>query len=211
MNKTLRALVGAIFVAIIVIASSPQVAQGSTVSLLGFQDFSDGKSPIFAFELANAGADESFPFDGTLFGSDILDDSLGSFSYTHTFDLAGETPTDAELTIGLIDHDSFDTTFPTDTIDLYFDGVKQPDSSFEGISAPPSSVSVVNVPVPLSFIMDGELVVYLAAVSPGPGNDGNGIAADFSELEIRAIPEPTTLVMLGIGGLVIMRRIIVRN
>ncbi len=206
MNRTLRALVGAIFATIIAIASSPQIAAGSSMSLLGNQDFNDGKSPVFASEMAAAGADEPFPFDGSLFGNDFVDDSLGSFVYTHTFDLGGETPNEAELTIGLIDHDSFAATFPVDTIDFYFDGVKQPDAIFKGISARPSSVSVVTVPVPVNFILDGELVVYFAATKPGSSYDGNGIAPDFSLLEFRTIPEPTTIVMLGIGGVFITRK-----
>lgn len=211
MYKTLRALVGAIFITMIVIASSPQTAAGSTVSLLGFQDFNDGKTPIFASEISVAGADEPFPFDGTLFGNDSLDDSLGSFSYTHTFDLSGETPTDAKLTIGLVDHDSFAATFPVDTINFFFDGVQQPDAIFKGISSRPSSVSVVSVPVPLDFILDGELIVHFAATKPGTSYDGNGIAPDFSELEIRAIPEPTTLVMFAFGGIVVMRKALLRG
>ncbi len=211
MNKKLRALVGATIVNAIVIATSPQAALGTTISLLGLQDFSDGHTPVFASEMNVAGADEPFPFDGTLFGSDNLDDSLGSFTYTHTFDLGGETPTDAELTIGLIDHDSFPTQFPYDTINFFFDGVKQPDSLFKGISGWPSSASVVTVPVATELIMDGELIVHFAAQQPGPSNDGNGIAADFSRLEIQTIPEPTTLVMFAVGGFVVMRKTFLRS
>ncbi|GJM26539.1 MAG: hypothetical protein DHS20C16_29540 [Phycisphaerae bacterium] len=211
MYKSLRALFGALLVTIIVIAASPQIAAGSTVSLLGFQDFSDGQTPIFASEMGLAGAGEPFPFDGTLFGNDNIDDSLGSFSYTHTFDLSGEAPTSAELTIGLIDHDSFDANFPADTIDFFFDGVQQPDAIFKGISLRPSSVSVVSVPVPLNFILDGELVVHFAATKPGISNDGNGIAPDFSELEIQTVPEPTTLVMFAFGAFVVMRKALLRS
>ncbi|NOX57797.1 MAG: hypothetical protein GXP29_02940 [Planctomycetes bacterium] len=206
MKKKLCALGGALTATIIVLAAQPQVALGSMIDLLGEQDFADGMNPIFASEIAAEGAGEPFPFDGTVFGNDLVDDSLGSFSYTHTFDLGGEIATFAELTIGLIDHDSFNVNFPFSTIDLFFDGVQQPDGVFTGISARPSSVSVVSVPVPMSFLMDGELTVEIIATTPGTGSDGNSIAPDFSALEIRTIPEPATVVMFALCGIALLRK-----
>ena len=116
----------------------PQAKAGIT-SMLGDQDFADGYSPIYASELAPAGAGEPFPFDGTIFGNDP-GGTFGDFSYTRTFSLGGQSAFSASITIGLIDHDSI--SVDQDTIDIFFDGIQQDDSMWLGISQKPSSVSV---------------------------------------------------------------------
>ena len=211
MHRKMRALGGVLAITGVVLATNPQTASGSVIDLLGEQDFADGQTPILTSAINNAGVGEPFPFDGTLFGSDIIDDSLGSFSYTHTFNLGGDSATAAELTIGLIDHDSFSANFPVNTIDVFFDGVQQPDAQFVGISMRPSSASVITMPVPLGLIADGELLVQFVATNPGISFDGNSLGADFSKLEVFAIPEPSSLILFALGGMLLSRKMWVRG
>src|SRR5688572_12826134 len=132
---------------------------------LGDQDFADGASPILAPDNGAGGAGEPFPFDGSIFGDDFGNE-LGSFTYTHQLGAAGHGATSAMLTIGLLDHDS-PPSLPVDTIDIFFDGLPQPDDAFVGISkdsvALPSSASVVTLPVPVELLADGSLEVRVTA------------------------------------------------
>lgn len=180
-------------------------ASAVIIDQIGDQDFADGLSPLLVSTFNAAGAGEPSPFDGTFFGSD--GGTLGSFSYTHSFALGGETPLSAMLTIGLFDHDSFSVT--DDTIDFFFDGIAQPDSAFLGISTAPSSVSVVTVPVDVPLLDGGTLTVTFMAAA-APGFSGNGIGVDFSRLviETAGVPEPGTLLLMGVGlaGLGFARR-----
>lgn len=198
-----RSVTLAIALAILI---APHIAVGAAIDhQLGEQDFADGFTPIDPALVAAAGAGEPFPFDGTIFGVDglTLPGFLGAFQYTHNFTLGALTPVTANLTIGLIDHDS--STVADDSIDLFFDGVQQDDSAFLGVSVSERSVSVVTVPVPVAFLLDGSLIV--AVVATGPGTTGNpqiisnSLATDFSLLSIEAIPEPSTLTLLALGGI----------
>ena len=190
------------------------LAQATIVSQLGDQDFADGQSPIYSSDITTLGAGEPYPFDGTSFGDDRFAGQLGDFSYTHTFDLGCGTPTSANLTLGLLDHDSYayGGSPARDTIDIFFDGIQQPDSQFLGISINPSSASVVTMSVPISLLLDGSLTVRVVATDTAPNFPGNSLAADFSLLEIEAtcdpIPEPLTLCLVGTGllGLAGLRR-----
>jgi hypothetical protein len=192
------------FLANMALAVFAMVARGGIVDMLGEQDFADGASLSSSAEAANAGIGEVFPFDGTLFGHDDRPGAFGLIEYTHLFDPPSPSLTMATLTIGLIDHDSFPGSPPLDTIDLFFDGLQQPDGAFLGISIPDSSVSVVTIPIPIEFLLDGELRVEIMTTQPGrEGNGGNSISIDFSRLEI--VPDPTTLLLLGVAGAVLLR------
>lgn len=179
---------------------------GGVVNQLGEQDFLDGQTPITSSAVVDAGVGEPFPFDGTIFGDDRIAGDFGSFEYIHDFALGGLSPTSATLTIGLIDHDSFFGTPPLDTIDLFFDGIQQPDDMFLGISFASSSASVVQVPVPIALLLDGVLTVRVAATLSGEADSlpGNSLAVDFSVLNI--VPEPTTISLLALGSLAWIRR-----
>ncbi len=183
------------------ITLGPIICAGTTANavtyddLLGEQDFLDGQTPILSSETFLAGQGESYPFNGVLFGDDRYDNDFGEFTYTHTTLAPITDIVSATLTIGLIDHDSFDSV---DTIDFFFDGIQQNDSAFIGISHNPSSASVVTVPVDISLLSDGQLVVRFISNAAPPSNHGNSIAPDFSLMSVQVIPEPATLALLGL-------------
>lgn len=165
--------------------ATAEAARAGTVQFqLGEQDFADGTTPVLSAAIRAAGAGEQYPFDGSIFGNDLVP-SLGAFEYAHRFDLRGATPLSATLTIGLIDVDS-PAHAPLDTIALTLDGIEQPAGLFAGVSAPgsPSSAEVVNVPVPVELLADGSLAIGVVAKRAGAGNLGNAIEADFSRLVI---------------------------
>jgi hypothetical protein len=164
---------------------------GSVQFQLGEQDFADGKTPVFSSEIRAAGAGEAYPFDGTIFGTDVASGGLGAFDFTHTFDLNGAKPLSAKLTIGLIDVDST-PEYPLDTVGILFDGVGQMTEMLRGISASgmKSSAEVIEIPVPLEYLGNtGTLHVSVVARRAGWGNLGNAIEPDFSRLVIETAAE----------------------
>src|SRR5438045_8601251 len=88
----------------------PAALAGLSVVQLGQQAFPDGTSHIYAWQIRGAGADEPYPFDGTIFGDD-RDESLGAVHYTYHFERIGLPDANsglraAWLTIGALDFDS---------------------------------------------------------------------------------------------------------
>src|SRR4051812_38451444 len=87
----------------------PAARAGSTTLQLGQQDFANGTTRVYEWQVRAAGKGEPFPFDGTVFGDDRTG-AFGSLSYTHTFSppavLAhGAVIRSATLTIGIVDVD----------------------------------------------------------------------------------------------------------
>src|SRR5438270_3828653 len=77
---------------------------------LGQQDFAGDNTPVFDSQIRAAGAGETYPFNGTVFGDDRTG-KLGSLEFTHTFDAAtilrqSNGMLSASLTLGVIDIDS---------------------------------------------------------------------------------------------------------
>src|SRR5918992_6139443 len=90
-----------------IVAGAPAAARGGfVVSQVGDQDFEDRQSPVPVWQTRLLGAGEPAPFDGSVFGDDRTPGALGSIEYVHRFDLNGNAAVGAELTVGLIDHDS---------------------------------------------------------------------------------------------------------
>jgi len=218
MTKYIRVIAGILATGLVSIAPA---GAGTITDTLGEQDYIDGASPILSADFYSAGFGEVAPFDGSFFGSDVSD-TLGAISFTHNFSLAGTTPSNASITFGLFDHDSYEIN--QDTIDIFFDGVIQDDSVWLGISAIPSGISVRSMNVDTGLLLDGALTVSIVATKRGQvtgGIDdsfwkGNGIGVDYSTLKIEdqtgpsAIPLPATLPLLigalGLIGLVGHRR-----
>jgi hypothetical protein len=169
-------------------AAAGSAAAGQVQFQLGEQDFADGTSPVLSSRIRAAGAGEQYPFDGSIFGSDVQR-SLGAFEYAHGFDLRGATALYATLTIGLVDLDSPAAAAGAaalDTVGLTLDGFALAPGILAGLSAAgsPSSAEVIDIPVPVELLADGSLTVGVFAKRPGPGNLGNAIEADFSRLVV---------------------------
>jgi hypothetical protein len=171
------------------LALSSIVRGGAVQFQLGEQDFADGKTPIYSYEIRSAGAGEAFPFDGTIFGHDVKATGLGAFDYIHAFDLGGHQPLSAKLVVGLIDIDS-PADHPLETVGLRLNGIDQSTAKIAGISATDaaSSVEVVELPVSIDLLTGGRLDVGFYAKRAGYGNLGNAIEADFSRLVIDVAP-----------------------
>jgi hypothetical protein len=168
--------------AVAAVAHAPAARGGVVTHRLGEQDFAHGAGPVLVAAAAAAGANEAYPFDGTVFGDDRTR-KFGKLSFTYAFQPPA-VPADAALTLGLLGLDSPPGTEAT--VRVYFDGVEQPNAPFAGASSPlyRSSASVVTVPVSAGLLADGELTVTVKAFRRSPGYPGNAIEADFAELSL---------------------------
>jgi len=183
----LRSAIAACASLVGLLAANSAIA-GLTTYRLGEQDFASGAGPILVSDAKAAGANESYPFDGTVFGDDRTP-TFGRIRFR--YDVAATAPVvDVTLTIGLVGLDSPPGSKPT--VKLLLDGQKQPNAAFAGVSSPSqrSSASVVSVPVPADLLADGILDVAIKSFRHGPGYPGNAIEADFSTLTIIDLSSP---------------------
>ena len=158
---------------------------GVAVYQLGEQDFAAGSGPIPVTATHAAGANEAYPFNGTVFGDDRIP-RFGRIEFTYQF-AAPTSPGDGLLTLGLIGLDAVPGS-PA-TVRLSLNGVEQPTEPFVGVSSPlyRSSESVVTVPVAANLLSGGKLNVTIQAVRASTGFAGNAIEADFSTLAIPVV------------------------
>lgn len=165
---------------------------GVVTHRLGEQDFAAGAGPLLVDQTRQAGVNEAFPFDGTVFGDD-RSRKFGRFSFHYDF-AASATVTSGMLTLGIIGLDS-PPEAPA-SVKLFLDGIEQPNDVFAGASSAlfRSSQSVVSVPVPTQFLNDGVLDVTIKAFRRSPGYPGNAIEPDFSTLALTdpALPDENT-------------------
>ena len=126
----------------------------------------------------------------------------GGFSFTHTYNLSGLTPTSAELDIQIAGiHDINET----EVYDLLVDGVIVGQIAPNSNSKAYEEVLLYSFDIPLA-LLDGSNVISLS------GTGGDGYDINFSELKIEteasAVPEPATMLLLGIGltGLAAFKR-----
>jgi hypothetical protein len=141
----------------------------------------DDLGGVFFADYRDAGDLANAPF------TDIWD-TPGGFSYTHTYTLGGLIPTSAVLDIQIAGiGDIEDPPYP-----VYVDSTVVghiPDR--EGIPNAFQEVLLYSFNVPTSLIDGSESI----SVS---GTGGDGYCINFSELRI--IPEPSTLALLGMGA-----------
>ncbi len=182
---------------------------------LGEQDFVDGYVVSGVSEVSNAGVGEPAPFD-TFYGSDPYGPN---FDCSFTFSFAPASVLSAMLTFGLIDGDGNEVgnqlaLFSLDGMDLTAFMSPLIENTLH------VTASVVDFELPaaaLNLLADGSATFRL--VLQGPSMIGqlpyNGAALDFARLdtvEASSIPEPATLLLLGIGlvGLAGVRRKLIK-
>ena len=143
-----------------------------------------GLGGVFFSDYRDAGDLANAPF------TDIWD-SPGGFSYTHTYSLGGLTATSATLDIQIAGiHDINTSTTYNFFVDGFIVGT---------IPANLSSNAFQEVRL-YSFVIPVALINGLDAINLS-GTGGDGYAINFSELKIgtSAVPEPSTMLLLGSG------------
>ncbi|MDB5295934.1 MAG: hypothetical protein JWO31_1917 [Phycisphaerales bacterium] len=189
--------------AVATLAAAAPARAGVATYRLGEQDFAHLAGPVLVSQAKAAGANEAYPFDGTVFGDDRTK-SFGTVSFAYAL-AAPPAAAPGTLTLGLIGLDA--TPGSPATVRLFLDGIEQPNDAFAGVSSPlyRSSASVVTVPVPADLLADGRLEVTVKAVRHGPAFPGNAIEADFSTLTVATVGRPgggtTGGSIGGIGGI----------
>jgi hypothetical protein len=183
-----KQVLGAVSALVVMLVAGSAASAGIVVHRVGDQDFAVGAGPLPVALVKAAGADEAFPFNGTVFGDDRGPRDFGTVRFTYAF-APTTSPDDGILTLGLIGLDSM--PHERATVKFWLDGVEQPNGPFTGMSSPlfRSSASVVSVPVPSSLLADGTLEVMVKTYRASPGFAGNAIEADFSTLAV-VYPEP---------------------
>lgn len=174
---------------------------------LGDQDFTDGSfiSGAAAFNAASVG--EPPPFDKVR-GSDYGT----SFNGSWTFHYSALSVTSATLTLGIVDHDSAApgsqiSSFTVDSIDIT--SVLNDLFESRGGRQVECNVYTINLLAPtFSALSDG--IATFALTLQGPGledgggtTSGNAAGLDFATLTV--VPEPATICLLGLGGLLLGR------
>jgi hypothetical protein len=175
---------------------------------LGDQDFTDGLfiDGVAAFNAASSG--EPVPFD-QFRGSDYST----PFSSSWTFNYSPLTVASATLTLGIFDHDSAApgsqiSSFTVDSINI----TSILNNLFEshGGRQAECNVYTINLPVStFSALSDGTATFALTLQGPGLQDgggttSGNGAGLDFATLTI--VPEPATICLLGLGGLILRKQ-----
>jgi hypothetical protein len=212
---TIRSLVFAFGVAIAV----PAAFATSVTQTLGVQSYTNGDfTDDTSFGLAHAG--DPAPFDGTIYGSDLV----ANFNQSFTFSAYGGplTVTSASIFIGLYDHDPIATgnqvlSFTAGAVDL----TSLLNAAFEAdlLQVDTDQVGYYLIILPATVfadISDGS-VTFNLQLQTGFGVLGdtefNGAGLDVATLsatadDVGGVPEPSSWIGMvsGLGALVGLRR-----
>lgn len=146
--------------------------------------------------------------------------SLDLFTWTHAFDLTGQTIVEAMLTVVTLDMEDngagdgrggapFDDLLSIDGTDIpgAFDNVFTPDATGTMQIAP--NVTIFDLGAYIAQLSDGSATFVL---NPLGGSDKDAIAVDYAELrlETRMTPVPLPaglpLLLVGLGGFALFKR-----
>jgi hypothetical protein len=153
----------------------------------------DGLGGVFFTDYRGAGDLANAPFTDIWAAND-------GFSYSHSYSLGGQTAISATLDIQIAGiHDINDGT----TYNFFVDGTIVGTIPFNSNANAFQEVKLYSFNIPLALI-NGLDTINLS------GTGGDGYAINFSELRIEtsAVPEPTTMLLIGLGlmGLAGIRR-----
>ena len=206
--RTKRECLCRLFIAVVLLVIGPASLGTAVTVTLGEQDFTDGSFPEgeAGFDIPSSG--EPAPFN-ELGGSDYGP----SFSESWTFNYTALEVTSATLTLGIFDHDSAApgsqvASFTVDSIDI----TSLLDDLFESRGGSQIEYNVYSMSLPaatFSALSDGSATFALALQGPGLQQGGtttshNSAGLDFATLTV--VPEPATLLVLGLGGLALLRK-----
>ncbi len=172
---------------------------------LGRQDFDDGTiiaEGASGFNEVSVG--EPSPFDRVYgFDFDI------PFNVTWIFEYEPIPVTDATLTLGISDIDSL---LPGSQINYFtldsFDITLLLDAQFESYGGAQCEYNIYSIELPASVypaLSDG-IASFTLALQGQPGSIGNGAGLDFCTLNLSEAPEPVTIVLLGLGAILLRRK-----
>jgi len=173
--------------------------------------FANGSFPAL-LDIGSAQAGQPAPFDlGN--GNELLGPNF-SASWTFNYGAIAQPIAGASIAVGMFDHDAAASGDQVATFD--FEGndlTAAMNSQFESFGGANGEYNVYTVPIPMSFfgnLIDGNATFQLDLQDPGLQTDimephdttetpFNGAHIIFSTLQIRPVPEPSTLLLLGAG------------
>jgi hypothetical protein len=198
-------------------------AGADVIVTLGEQDFTDGEM-LSGPQYQAPQAGEPVPFDGARgFDSDLPEDPPFSESWSFSYALGGPIA-GATLTLGIWDHDSGAEPPGSETVQVAsftvdgHDLTAELNAAFEAkggtIGVFVNEYNVYSVSLPAATfpdLADNSATVSLTLQNGVAGfppsqtvTASNGAGLDFSTLAIDVVPEPSTLVLLGVAAFVLL-------